>query len=532
MRLGANFESEMDDDEPILNAFLFDDGGMRGVAAGVVWCGLVYFCSSLPEDKVCVPQVVSLTRSLLNIPTYYKQQEPDPTRAMISRIIRQNVEAKKLPVSSFEWSQILAGMVKEGEKITVSQAVDMYNNDPEDKTGTGSLLLDSKKQYAIKHWLQGTCQAAKDQVLISLRDAPFAYGPWGEQLSVMSFLFLESTMDLLASSDCGLIPGASEASIPLDWSLVLGEAAQANLFYRIRTSFEKSTAIIDNPADRKRCRKTEEELIQLRNMMALWSQIRAFCSTRLSKFDEFETAVTQGNTKDFELREILDQRPSSFSVSMLMSYQKQAMEDILAAEEGATLEAETERLKVRDARWSWFKGALERDQGIVRQIGSAPEKIQALRHRKQMAWRLVQAKNGEKLVRSYMEKCLRTEFVAKAELAQQKAQASGRPESDISMLGIVDLNVPGAKASERINEMAQCIQFLNDLAPERHACLLEMAEHAKRSSRRGISDEEREVEEALWSFRQVLDVRWVMPFNLHPSAEQQSNRRHLGARFK
>ena len=93
------------------------------------------------------------------------------------------------------------------------------------------------------------------------------------------------------------------------------------------------------------------------------------------------------------------------------------------------------------------------------------------------------------------------------------------------MVGIVDLNVPGAKASERVQELSQCVQFLNDLAPERHASLLEMAEHAKRSSKRGISDEEREVEESLWSLRQVLDVRWVMPFNLHPSAEQQSNRR-------
>ena len=282
------------------------------------------------------------------------------------------------------------------------------------------MLLDGKKQYAIKHWLQGTCKQAKEQVLISLRDAPFAYGPWGEQLSVMSFLFLESTMDLMASPDCGLVAGASEASIPLDWSLPLGEDAQANLFYRIRTGFEKSTAIIDNPADKKRYRKSEEELQQLRNLMALWSQVRAFCSTRLSKFAEFEKAVTQGNTKDFELREILDQRPGSFCVSMLASYQKQAMEEVLAAEEGATLEVETERLKVRDARWSWFKGALERDQALVRQIGSAPDKIAALRHRKQMAWRLIEAKNGEKLVRNYMEKFLRTEFVAKAELAQQK----------------------------------------------------------------------------------------------------------------
>ena len=106
-----------------------------------------------------------------------------------------------------------------------------------------------------------------------------------------------------------------------------------------------------------------------------------------------------------------------------------------------------------------------------------------------------------------------------------QAQSSGRAETDVFILGVVDLNVPGAKSSDKIMEISQCIQFINDLAPDRHVCLLEMSEHAKRSSKRGISDEEREVEEALWSLRQHLDTRWMMPFSLHPSAEQQSNRR-------
>ena len=126
-----------------------------------------------------------------------------------------------------------------------------------------------------------------------------------------------------------------------------------------------------------------------------------------------------GNS-NLELRELLEQRPPCFSTSMLSSHQKQALEDVRAAEEGATLEAEAERLKVRDARWTWFQHALERDQAILRQIGSAPEKIQALRHRKQMAWRLIQARNGEKLVKSYMDKFLRADIVPKVELAQQK----------------------------------------------------------------------------------------------------------------
>ena len=93
------------------------------------------------------------------------------------------------------------------------------------------------------------------------------------------------------------------------------------------------------------------------------------------------------------------------------------------------------------------------------------------------------------------------------------------------MLTLADMNVPGAKASEHIQELSQCIQFVNDLAPERHAALVELPEFAKKSSKRGISDEEREIEEAFWSLRQTCDCRWMMPFDLHPSAEMQSNRR-------
>ena len=305
-------------------------------------------------------------------------------------------------------------------KTTFSNKLSLFNLIFQDKTGTGTLLLDSKKQYAIKHWLERTAPKAKAEVMESLKDSPFAFGPWGEPLSVMSFLFLQSSVDLLAVEDCGLTPGTNEASISVDWNLPMSPEGQELLFRRIRLTFEKATAIIDNPMDKKRYRLGEEELTDLRNLMCLYSQIRAFCSTRLGTFEEFHKGVTTGNSRDHELRELLEQRPRSFSVSMLASAQKQALEAVRAAEEGATMEVESERLKVRDARWSFFQGALERDQAILRQIKSAPEKIQALRHRKQMAWRLAQAKSGEKIVRSYMEKFLRIEIVSKAELAQQK----------------------------------------------------------------------------------------------------------------
>ena len=93
--------------EPHVQEFRFDDGGMKGLAAGLIWCGLVYFVGNLDDSVVCHGGVKELAMSLLSIPTYYRRPGQDPAHAMIGRIIRQNVEAKKMAVSSFEWSQIL-----------------------------------------------------------------------------------------------------------------------------------------------------------------------------------------------------------------------------------------------------------------------------------------------------------------------------------------------------------------------------------------------------------------------------------------
>ena len=59
--------------------------------------------------------------------------------AMVQRIIKQNVDSKKLGVSSFEWAQILRGFGKK-QGMTVSDAVQMYNTSPEVNahTSTGS----------------------------------------------------------------------------------------------------------------------------------------------------------------------------------------------------------------------------------------------------------------------------------------------------------------------------------------------------------------------------------------------------------
>ena len=120
----------------------FDDGGMRGLAAALTWCGLLHHVAALPEDKFCVPAVKKLAESLLRIPTYYKMEAANEGAAMIRRIIKQNVDSKVLPISSWEWASILASMSQKGESITVTEAIELYNGSAEIVAHGGSSSKD------------------------------------------------------------------------------------------------------------------------------------------------------------------------------------------------------------------------------------------------------------------------------------------------------------------------------------------------------------------------------------------------------
>ena len=106
----------------------FDDGGMRGLAAAVCWVGLAYRCVKEPVEKLRHPSVRELVSSLLCLPTLRRSQADDPAMQMVQRIIKQNVDSKKLPVSSFEWSRILSKM---GKRVTAQEAIQLYNSAPE-----------------------------------------------------------------------------------------------------------------------------------------------------------------------------------------------------------------------------------------------------------------------------------------------------------------------------------------------------------------------------------------------------------------
>lgn len=122
--------ADMDGGDNQFGILAFDDGGMKGLAAVLNWIGLVYVAGKEQIEDLRHERVISLASSLLALPTFYKHQAGSAAQNMIQRIIKQNVDAKKLPVSSFEWSGILRSL-KPKERINVADAIAMYNDSPE-----------------------------------------------------------------------------------------------------------------------------------------------------------------------------------------------------------------------------------------------------------------------------------------------------------------------------------------------------------------------------------------------------------------
>lgn len=104
--------------------------------------------------------------------------------------------------------------------------------------------------------------------------------------------------------------------------------------------------------------------------------------------------------------------------------------------------------------------------------------------------------------------------------------------TDLLMVSVVDLNVPFAKAKENLDELCRSVQFLNDLHPDFHCGLIEIPQMAKKSSRRGIADEETDLQQKLWGLRQICDERWFLPVDVQPSAADNSKSKPLAVRSK
>ena len=154
-------------------------------------------------------------------------------------------------------------------------------------------------------------------------------------------------------------PGPSEAFIKIDWNLPLGPEAQQILFARMRLDFERETIGIPM-AKKKQYRKSDSELLNLRNLLSLFCQVRSFLEGQLGA-DTVKVLVNKIKTTNFlddEWLALVVARPDRFSPGFLVSQTAASRADIDLRESSIHIECEDQRKKVVEARLNFLRAAI------------------------------------------------------------------------------------------------------------------------------------------------------------------------------
>lgn len=219
MRLPPDPANVTDGNLRAVGALFFADGSQKMLAAFCAWLAALALWED-HKDSLLVPEVQAMLASFLRVPTFFKGSvdNSNSLEAAIGRIVKQNVDAKVLPVSSFQWSSVLRSL---GQDIKLEQALQLYNGHPDvmahDESGSGSITLDNRKKQGLQNWYERTCPQALDVVLNSTHDLAFSLGCFGESLSLCNFAFLGSSANLSSSdaADLNMHPFEKEAFVTI-----------------------------------------------------------------------------------------------------------------------------------------------------------------------------------------------------------------------------------------------------------------------------------------------------------------------------
>ena len=95
------------------------------------------------------------------------------------------------------------------------------------------------------------------------------------------------------------------------------------------------------------------------------------------------------------------------------------------------------------------------------------------------------------------------------------------------IVGLVDFNSPNASTKCRVSELSKALNLICETNPERNMGVLDFPDQPKASSKRGLADEEHEIQSAMWSMKLHVDTRFILSFDFHPHGESVTKRRSL-----
>lgn len=535
------------EDGVALNLFSFGDGGQKMLAAFSVFVSMVLTYKTCPE---CLkkPQVQTWVSSFLMVQTLCKTNE-DPDSSMdaaLSRIIKQNIDAKALPVSSLAWASIFQTF---GDSWTLDECLDRYNGHPQvlayesHDTGSGSIQLNGSKRQAVRNLLSRCSPAAFKIIVDSTHDVPFVSGAFAEGfVSNNSFFLGSNNPDIQVSMGAGV--GESEQPLPEecyivpDYKLVMTEQAQEIFFAKVKAKFDKVSAGLATK-DKKKMRASTEELVSVRNLSVLFAQFLPHLKIRLGdeESDAWCAAFISSVHKDEDLKHFLGSRPAKLSLSMLPSQRETAERQRQEDQKVRHMEVETQRLEVQAAEWKYFTTALKNDQELLKQAADVPRLVKNRLHAKTVVYRRNQAAAAEEALRGYQDNFLRVLWIskldlAKAELARMKeavASSAGCAPSDVALIGHVDFNAPYAKNKSSLEGLCAALAMINEDLPQLACSMIVFPDHAREKSPRGLWDEERLILAVLFGLAQDCQTRFIDLYTRDDArAESKTNSRKFG----
>ena len=110
-------------------------------------------------------------------------------------------------------------------------------------------------------------------------------------------------------------------------------------------------------------------------------------------------------------------------------------------------------------------------------------------------------------------------------LALAEAKIHNVAADRVHVIGYVDFNVPSASTKVRITELSKALLSISELNPQRNIGIADYPDVAKASSKRGLADEEADLQSAFWLNKLNCDTRYMQPFELPPHGEAVTKRR-------
>lgn len=259
----------------------------------------------------------------------------------------------------------------------------------------------------MKHLLETTSAAAMEVIQQSTHDLPFNMGAFGEAFCSLPWLFVGSTskLDPVAEPEQSMnVPLPNESFVTLEWTLPMSGSAQAMLFQRVLSSFNRETGMVPLASKRK-YRAQPTELLRLRNMVCLFDQLLGHLRSRLGE-DEVQgwiNEVIHGVGKDDDLMNLIQTQPKVFCLSMSLSERQKAQKSVQEIEAKKVEHVAQQRMQVTVAQWQYFCAALEQDHAEIEKLRIAPALVRQKLHAKQVAHRAKQIATAEAACTSYQE---------------------------------------------------------------------------------------------------------------------------------